>query len=78
MVITRIFRDRRVDEARQLARKQALQEGREEGLQEGRQEGRRQGRQEGRQEERELAIRADRERLPNESLMDAMERLRES
>ena len=70
MVITRIFRDRRVDEARQLARKQALQEGREEGLQEGRQEGR--------QEERELAIRADRERLPNESLMDAMERLRES
>ena len=74
MVITRIFRDRRVDEARQLARKQALQEGREEGLQ----EGRRQGRQEGRQEERELAIRADRERLPNESLRDAMERLRES
>ena len=74
MVITRIFRDRRVDEARQLARKQALQEGREEGLQ----EGRRQGRQEGRQEERELAIRADRERLPNESLMDAMKRLRES
>ena len=54
MVITRIFRDRRVDEAR----KQALQEGR--------------------QEERELAIRADRERLPNESLRDAMERLRES
>ena len=54
MVITRIFRDRRVDEAR----KQALQEGR--------------------QEERALAIRADRERLPNESLRDAMERLRES
>ena len=70
MVITRIFRDRRVDEARQEARKQALQEGRQEGLQEGLQEGR--------QEERELAIRADRERLPNESLRDAMERLRES
>ena len=46
MVIARIFRDRRVDEARQA--------------------------------ERELAIRADRERLPNESLRDAMERLRES
>ncbi len=66
MVITRIFRDRRVDEARQEARKQALQEGRQE------------GRQQGRQEERELAIRADRERLPDESLRDAMERLRES
>ena len=46
MVIARIFRGRRADEARQ--------------------------------EERELAIRADRERLPNESLRDAMERLRES
>ena len=54
MVIARIFRDRRMDEAREQARREA------------------------REEERELAIRADRERLPNESLRDAMERLRES
>ena len=46
MVMTRIFRDKRADEARR--------------------------------EERELAIRADKERLPGESLRDAMERLRES
>ena len=35
-------------------------------------------REEARREEQELAIRADKERLPGESLVEAMERLRES
>ena len=39
--------------------------------------GRREGREEGRQEERQLAIRADLLRRDNESIADAMERLRE-
>ena len=46
MVMSRIFRDRRVEEARR--------------------------------EERNLAIQADKQRLPGETLEQAMERLRES
>ena len=90
MLTSRIFESKRVREARQEARQQALKEGREEGLQEGReeglqegreeglQEGREEGLQEGRQEIENLALQADRERLPGESLRDAMERLRRS
>ena len=74
MLTSRIFESKRVREARQEARQQALKEGREEGLQEGRQE----GLEEGRQETENLALLADRERLPGESLRDAMERLRRS
>ena len=66
MLTSRIFESKRVREARQEARQQALKEGREEGLQEGR------------QEVENLALQADRERLPGESLRDAMERLRRS
>ena len=50
MVMSRIFRDRRVEEAREEARR----------------------------EERNLAIQADKQRLPGETLEQAMERLRES
>lgn len=54
MVMTRIFRDRRLEEAREQAREEA------------------------RREERNLAIQADKQRLPGETLEQAMERLRES
>ena len=50
MVMARIFRDRRLEEAREEARL----------------------------EERNLAIQADKQRLPGETLEQAMERLRES
>ena len=50
MIMTRIFRDRRLEEAREQARR----------------------------EERNLAVQADKQRLPGETLEQAMERLRES